>query len=226
MQLFSESQLDVVISVTVFIVAFIIVMCFVKFKVRFVKGRKIDNQYYVIESVLSKNLAKLDKIVNSISELRTRLDLLEDDEGIPISQTMVNTQMSQIKSLSSTKAGYKVSNNRNNNSAELYQNNAVRPIKSSPVISQELYTKSHKRVGIDGSRQEDNDLHKDTSIYILELLRESPRTAKEIQYDIGKTREHISRLVKKLYDEGLVSRDLNVKPFVYKITDEGHKLLG
>jgi DNA-binding transcriptional ArsR family regulator len=221
MQLFSESQLDVVISVTVFIVVFIIVMCFIKFKVRFVKDRKIDNQHYVIESVLSKNLAKLDKIVNSISELRTRLDLLEDDEDIPISQTMANTKMSQIKSLSSIKADYKVSNNRNNNSAELYQNNAVRPIKSSPVISQELYTKSHKRVGI-----EDNDLHKDTSMHILELLRESPRTAKEIQYDVGKTREHISRLVKKLYDEGLVSRDLNVKHFVYKITDEGHKLLG
>jgi len=223
MQLFSESQLDVVISVTAFIVAFIIVMYFIKFKDRFVKDRKTDNQYYVIESVLAKNLAKLDKIVNSISELRTRLDLLEDNEGALMSQSTVNTQMSQIKSLSNIKAGYEITNNKNNNS-EVYQDKIIRPIKPSPVISQELYRKSHKRVGMDDNRQED-DLHRDTSMHILELLRESPRTAREIQYDVGKTREHISRLVKKLYDGGLVSRDLNVKPFVYKITDEGHKLL-
>ena len=227
MQLFTESHLDVMISVTVFIVAFIIVMYFAKFKVSFVKDRKMDNQHYVIESVLSKNLAKLDKIVNSIGELRTRLDLLEDNEDIPVSRTTVNTQMSHIKSLSNTKADYEISNNKNNNSAaEVYQNNSVRPnaIKSGSVISQGLYRKSHKRE-VDANKQED-DLHKDTSMYILELLRESPRTAREIQYDVGKTREHISRLVKKLYDGGLVSRDLNVKPFVYKITDEGHKLLG
>ena len=227
MQLFTESHLDVMISITVFIVAFIIVMYFAKFKVSFVKDRKMDNQHYVIESVLSKNLAKLDKIVNSIGELRTRLDLLEDNEGIPVSRTTLNTRMSYIKSLSNTKAGYEISNNKNNNSAaEVYQNNSVRPIKPNSVISLGLYRKSHKRVGIDGNRQKEDDLHKDTSIYILELLRESPRTAREIQYDVGKTREHISRLVKKLYDRGLVSRDLNVKPFVYKITDEGHKLLG
>ena len=217
MQLFSESQLDVVISVTAFIVAFIIVMYFIKFKDRFVKDRKTDNQYYVIESVLAKNLAKLDKIVNLIGKLRTRLDLLEDNEGTPISRTILDTQMS----LSNIKAGYDISNTKNNNS-EAYQNNAI---KSGPVISQGLYKKSHKhKHGVYANKQED-DLHKDTSMYILELLRESPRTAREIQYDVGKTREHISRLVKKLYDGGLVSRDLNVKPFVYEITDEGHKLL-
>src|SRR5437867_4391396 len=132
MQLFTESHLDVMISVTVFIVAFIIVMYFAKFKVRFVKDRKMDNQHYVIESVLSKNLAKLDKIVNLIGELRTRLDLLEDNEDIPVSRTTVNTQMSHIKSLSNTKADYEISNNKNNNSAEVYQNNSVRPIKPNP----------------------------------------------------------------------------------------------
>lgn len=221
MQLFTESQLDVVISVTAFVMVFIVVMYLAKFKVRFVKDRKIDNQHYVIESVLSKNLAKLDKIVNSIGELRTRLDLLEDSEGIPISRTTMDTQMSQTEGLSNVRTDY-ISKNKNKNS-EVY--NAIRPVKPDPVISQELYKKSHKRVRMDGNKQED-DLHKDTSMYILELLRESPRTAREIQYDIGKTREHISRLVKKLYDKGLVSRDLDVKPFVYKITDEGHKLLG
>jgi hypothetical protein len=31
--------------------------------------------------------------------------------------------------------------------------------------------------------------------------------------------------MKKLHDEGLVDRNMSTKPFIYKITDEGRKLL-
>jgi hypothetical protein len=60
-----------------------------------------------------------------------------------------------------------------------------------------------------------------TTDYILKLLAERPRTSREVQHAVGRTREHTARLMKKLHDSGLVSRDVNSKPFKYTITDLG-----
>jgi hypothetical protein len=57
--------------------------------------------------------------------------------------------------------------------------------------------------------------------HILKLLIEKPRTSREIQYAIGRTREHTSRLMKRLYQTNLVSRESGSKPFKYTITDAG-----
>jgi CTP-dependent riboflavin kinase len=59
----------------------------------------------------------------------------------------------------------------------------------------------------------------------LKLLYERPRTSREVQHAIGRTREHTARLMKKLHDLGLVSRDINAKPFRYNITDAGQETL-
>lgn len=59
---------------------------------------------------------------------------------------------------------------------------------------------------------------------ILEML-EVPLTSREIQRRINKSREHTSRLLKKLYSENIVMRDGSNRPFKYKITNEGRKLL-
>ena len=59
------------------------------------------------------------------------------------------------------------------------------------------------------------------------MLMEKPRTSREIQHSVGRTREHTSRLMKKLYDSKLVIRDSNNKPFKYSITDAGRiQLMG
>jgi hypothetical protein len=60
-----------------------------------------------------------------------------------------------------------------------------------------------------------------TTDHILKLLIDRPRTSREIQYAIGRTREHTSRLMKKLYQTNLVSRESGSKPFKYTITDAG-----
>ena len=65
-----------------------------------------------------------------------------------------------------------------------------------------------------------------TMDYILKMLAERPRTSREVQQAVGRTREHTARLMKKLHDSGLVSRDVNAKPFKYNITDEGRETLG
>lgn len=64
-----------------------------------------------------------------------------------------------------------------------------------------------------------------TTDYILKLLTERPRASREVQHAVGRTREHTARLMKKLHDSGLVSRDINAKPFRYNITDAGRARL-
>ena len=57
--------------------------------------------------------------------------------------------------------------------------------------------------------------------YVLRLITEKPMTSRDIQVTIGRTREHTSRMMKKLFEEGLVERDMRTKPFTYKITEKG-----
>ena len=57
--------------------------------------------------------------------------------------------------------------------------------------------------------------------YVLRLITEKPMTSRDIQITIGRTREHTSRMMKKLFEEGFVERDMQTKPFTYKITEKG-----
>jgi DNA-binding MarR family transcriptional regulator/predicted DNA-binding ribbon-helix-helix protein len=73
---------------------------------------------------------------------------------------------------------------------------------------------------------DDSDSQQNSTVeYILKKLGNKSLTTREIQQIIGRTREHTSRIMKKLYDNKLVDRDTNSKPFRYTITNEGHKQL-
>ena len=52
------------------------------------------------------------------------------------------------------------------------------------------------------------------------LLSEGAKTAPKIMDEINKTREHTSRLMKKLWQEGYIERDTNSIPFIYRPTKE------
>ena len=62
--------------------------------------------------------------------------------------------------------------------------------------------------------------------YVLRLITEKVMTSRDIQITIGRTREHTSRMMKKLFEEGLVERDMQTKPFTYKITEKGTARIG
>jgi CRP-like cAMP-binding protein len=62
--------------------------------------------------------------------------------------------------------------------------------------------------------------------YVLKLITEKPMTSRDIQITIGRTREHTSRMMKKLFEEGFVERNMKTKPFTYYITDKGKTKLG
>lgn len=60
-----------------------------------------------------------------------------------------------------------------------------------------------------------------TEKVILQLLSERSRTSVEIKSLINKSREHTARLMKSLFERGLVVRDDSKKPFVYQVTERG-----
>ena len=60
---------------------------------------------------------------------------------------------------------------------------------------------------------------------VLRLITDRSRTSRDIQITLGKSREHISRTMKKMSDDGLVERNTNAKPYSYSITQNGRSRL-
>jgi DNA-binding CsgD family transcriptional regulator len=66
----------------------------------------------------------------------------------------------------------------------------------------------------------------DTEIAVLEMLSaEGSKTAPEIKDRVHLSREHTARLMKKLYEEGYLEREVGKIPFRYSIKKEMEKLL-
>jgi hypothetical protein len=57
--------------------------------------------------------------------------------------------------------------------------------------------------------------------YVLRLITNKAMTSRDIQVTIKKSREHTSRLMKKLFESGLVQRNIETKPYTYSITEKG-----
>lgn len=65
----------------------------------------------------------------------------------------------------------------------------------------------------------------ETEVKVLRLLAQGPRTSAQIKEDVGRSREHTARLMKTLFDRGLVVRNDRNKPYVYEITVSGKSYL-
>ncbi|MFQ5573209.1 MAG: winged helix DNA-binding protein [Nitrosopumilaceae archaeon] len=62
--------------------------------------------------------------------------------------------------------------------------------------------------------------------YVLRLITDKPMTSRDIQITLGRSREHTSRLMKKLFDDGYVTRNTGSKPYTYSITKKGKEKFG
>jgi len=62
--------------------------------------------------------------------------------------------------------------------------------------------------------------------YVLKLITDKPMTSRDIQITVGRSREHTSRLMKKLFEEGFVKRNTSSKPYTYSITEKGENKIG
>jgi predicted transcriptional regulator len=144
-------------------------------------------------------IRKFDEYSDIISELRTKIDMIElrinPEKSIRIQDELV-TRTNAVNDRSDKNISHNVT----------------------PVMKSVIITDKKDNI------RDDVALHLNTVNSILKML-EVPLTSREIQGKIKKSREHTSRLLKKLYSENIVIRDETTRPFRYKITNEGRKLL-
>jgi predicted transcriptional regulator len=189
---------DTLISMIFFILSFFTFLYIGYF--RDIRGRD-ERDYKMKDMLIEGYLHKFDEYNEIISELRSKLDVIDQK---------INSEKNIIKEneLGAT-----------NKSSDMVKDRSHKPIShnSMPV------TKNLNVTGEDIAFEEDT-LRANTVDSILRML-EVPLTSREIQRKINKSREHTSRLLKKLYSENIVMRDESVRPYKYKITDEGRRLL-
>ena len=63
--------------------------------------------------------------------------------------------------------------------------------------------------------------HTNPTDYVLHLITNKSMTSRDIQVTLKRSREHTSRLMKKLFEDGYVQRNTETKPYTYSITKKG-----
>ena len=78
-----------------------------------------------------------------------------------------------------------------------------------------------------GTSRIPNMSFEDSIEHVLKLITKKPMTSRDIEVTFGgRSREHVSRLMKKLYDDGFVERNTTKRPYTYSITDSGKARIG
>jgi predicted transcriptional regulator len=193
------SLFDILISIMLFVISFVVFLSFGYF--RDMQERNKEN-YKFKDMLIEGYFHKFDEYNDIISDLRAKIDLIE----LKIGQ----------KAESIYDQNSKVAHNSDivNKESHKSASHTTSPVTKSVIITEK---KDDVKYGNFGS-------HLNTIDSILKML-EVPLTSREIQRRIKKSREHTSRLLKKLYSENVVMRDESTRPFKYKITNEGRKLL-
>jgi DNA-binding HxlR family transcriptional regulator len=101
----------------------------------------------------------------------------------------------------------------------------VAPLSTPNTIPLEERPKSITETPVTPAQQVSQVTLDETEASVIKLLSVKSRSSVEIKELIGKSREHAARLMKALYDSGLVTRDTSKKPFVYQLTETGRRYL-
>jgi len=190
------SLFDIIISIILFVLSFVAFYYFGYF--RDLKERVKENQKFK-DMLIDGYIRKFDEYNDIISELRTKIDMIELRIN-PEKSTRMEDELVTSTNAVDDRSHKNISHN-------------VTPVMKSVIITD-------KKDDV----RDDVGLHLNTVNSILKML-EVPLTSRQIQGKIKKSREHTSRLLKKLYSENIVIRDETTRPFRYKITNEGRKLL-
>jgi DNA-binding MarR family transcriptional regulator len=192
-----------------FIIGLLSMIIYNKLK-RLVKASISQRNETIIEAIVSEYSLRLKDFEKIITELHLRIDTMElRTLQHPVSQTPTiftdNDRMSYVQSTISQ-----------HHSHQPEQSPASHVSKTMTTITQQ------QQPTITVTEKNNVPIMQNSTLdYILKLLSERPRTSREIQHAIGRTREHTSRLMKGLYEMNLVTRESNIKPFKYTITDIG-----
>ena len=155
--------------------------------------------------LIDSYIQKFDEYNQIISDLRTKIDVIELKIG-PQKEVEIQDILQDIQH------EFITSNDTANDKSHKKISHNIPPVMKDVIIT-------NKDSGGEQIMQRLNTV--DSVLKMLEV----PLTSREIQVRIKKSREHTSRLLKKLYSEDVVMRDESTRPFRYKITDEGRRLL-
>jgi hypothetical protein len=161
----------------------------------------------IIEIIENKKQLQIDNIALKVNDLQIKLDLLE-------------SKLVQLEN----RPTYEKTSNIGENITKTYDN-----ISQHLAFNDITYDSTSKILPIEKAKSKSsvfNAKHNATEHYILKLILKDSLTSNEIKQAIGRTREHTSRLMKKLYELKLVDRDITTKPFKYKLTEQGKKYIG
>ncbi|MGD1834813.1 MAG: hypothetical protein ACPKQO_03740 [Nitrososphaeraceae archaeon] len=194
--------LQILIIVVFFIFGFLISQLIKKIKYSNQKEQEITNENInekeysdIVDTLLTQYTEKLKHIEEKIINFQLKLDIID----------------SKIKK----------------DNSDIQNEQTKKEIESQyHIISNDMISHKLESPRIYKTRKEpDEKLVEPTIVHILKMLIEKPLTSNEIKNSIGKTREHTSRLMKKLHDEKLVERNTGNKPFKYKLTKLGEQYI-
>lgn len=169
-----------------------------------------DNNLEIIELLENKKQLQIDNITLKLNDIQIKLDLLE----------------AKLSSQSENRPHYGNSSNINENITNNHNHDNTSQHNEFNDITHESLSKISPPEKTKSKFLLSNDKHTTTEHYILNLILEDSLTSNEIKKAIGKSREHTSRLMKKLFELKLVDRDTTTKPFKYKLTEQGKKYVG
>ncbi|MGC8557789.1 MAG: winged helix-turn-helix domain-containing protein [Nitrososphaeria archaeon] len=85
-------------------------------------------------------------------------------------------------------------------------------------INEKIPIESNQKVALNVPIQQMVEHHiNDLENLIINSLKDRELSSSEIQAVVGKTREHVSRTLKKMVDDGVLERDESHKPYKYRL---------
>jgi hypothetical protein len=207
----SSTNLDLIIPIMSYGIGIISVIIYMKIKE--ILQFPFNKEEKTIQSIVSEYTHRLNYYDKAIAELRVKIDTME----LQMMQRDISHNSFQTSDSNTTYYKQNITSHQDSQLEQQQQrHNHVTTVSNLANITQAPETVIR-----------DLDSYNGTMDFILKMLIEKPRTSREIQHSVGRTREHTSRLMKKLYDSKLVLRDSNSKPFKYSITDAGRiQLMG
>lgn len=222
---FDESQQSLVMAILGFIGAFLLIHYYLSFRSRRTEIND-SNSHDFIESVLSQYSAKFAATTKIMEDITLRLEFVERALE-QIKTQLVSSPKSKV-SLRSTNKFDNLSLLSNVSTNEQDENSDIGKIGDIGDINNDIrdaqLTNNITKLHESEDYQEDGDIT-NMSAVILKLLNKKSMNTMEIQSKVRRSREHTSRFMKRLFLQGLVSREMHTKPFVYTLTDEGRKQL-
>jgi predicted transcriptional regulator len=179
---------------------------------------------YSIESIMMSITAYILGVVvtsliyskNKDEGLDARLSIYEDVIArLTAGINVMNLRLSQINnSVTSHREGYKASNYKDEG-IETDRNKNDEHKSNSDMVT----VSNGTTLPILNSMKSSKEKSKNDSMtmQILDILAEGPKTSREIERIIGRSREHTARLMKHLYEQGYVRRDESTRPYVYML---------